>query len=123
MNSVSVGVWVGVGGRYEPAQLSGASHFIEHMLFKGTCKRTAAEISQSVEAPAGTLTAFTSKEMTAFYSKAPHDKFDELLEVLMDMFLNSKFDRAELDKERNVIKKELAMYLDQPQQHVHELLN
>jgi predicted Zn-dependent peptidase len=123
MSSVSVGLWVGVGGRYEPAPLSGVSHFIEHMLFKGTRKRTAAKISQSVEGLGGYLNAFTSEEMTCFYSKARHDKFDELLEVLMDMFLNSRFDRVEIDKERNVIKEELAMYLDQPQQHVHELLN
>src|ERR1044072_1220863 len=93
------------------------------MLFKGTRKRAAAEISQSVEGLGGYLNAFTSEEMTCFYWKARHDKFDELLEVLVDMFLNSKFDRVEIDKERNVIKEELAMYLDQPQQHVHELLN
>src|SRR3954471_12590118 len=123
MSSVSVGLWVGVGGRYEPAPLSGVSHFIEHMLFKGTRKRTAAQISQSVEGLGGYLNAFTSEEITCFYSKARHDKFDELLEVLVDMFLNSKFDRGEFLKERNVIKEELAMYLDQPQQHVHELLN
>jgi len=123
MSSVSVGLWVGVGGRYEPEPLSGVSHFIEHMLFKGTRKRTAAEISQSVEGLGGYLNAFTSEERTCFYSKARHDKFHELLEVLVDMFVNSKFDRGELDKERNVIKEELAMYLDQPQQHVHELLN
>jgi predicted Zn-dependent peptidase len=123
MSSVSVGLWVGVGGRYEPAPLSGASHFIEHMLFKGTRKRSAAQISQSVEGLGGYLNAFTSEEMTCFYSKARHDKFGELLEVLVDMFLNSKFDRGEFAKERNVIKEELAMYLDQPQQHVHELLN
>src|SRR5262249_19003286 len=88
MSSVSVGLWLGVGGRYEPAPLSGASHFIEHMLFKGTRKRTAAQISQSVEGLGGYLNAFTSEEMTCFYSKARHDKFDELLEVLVDMFLN-----------------------------------
>jgi predicted Zn-dependent peptidase len=123
MSSVSVGLWVGIGGRYEPAPLSGASHFIEHMLFKGTRKRSAAQISQSVEGLGGYLNAFTSEEITCFYSKARHDKFDELLEVLVDMFLNSKFDRGEFTKERNVIKEELAMYLDQPQQHVHELLN
>ena len=97
MSSVSVGLWVGVGGRYEPGELSGASHFIEHMLFKGTRKRSAAQISQSVEGLGGYLNAFTSEEMTCFYSKARHDKFDELLEVLVDMFLNSKFDRTEID--------------------------
>jgi predicted Zn-dependent peptidase len=123
MNSVSVGLWVAVGGRFEPARLSGVSHFIEHMLFKGTKKRNAAEISQAVEGLGGYLNAFTSEEVTCFYSKAQHDKFEELLEVLVDMFLNSTFDGGELDKERGVIKEELAMYLDQPQQHVHELLN
>jgi predicted Zn-dependent peptidase len=123
MTSVSVGVWVAVGGRFEPARLAGVSHFIEHMLFKGTKKRSAAEISQAVEGLGGYLNAFTSEEITCFYSRARHDRFDELLEVLVDMFLNSEFEKGELDKERGVIKEELAMYLDQPQQHVHELLN
>jgi predicted Zn-dependent peptidase len=123
MASVSLGLWVGVGGRYEPKRLTGVSHFIEHMLFKGTVKRTAKEISQSVEGIGGYLNAFTSEENTCFYSKARHDRFDELLEVLMDMFLNSLFAKTEIDKERDVIKEELAMYLDQPHHHVHELLN
>src|SRR5437762_6143849 len=123
MASVSVGLWVGVGGRYEPAALNGVLHFIEHMLFKGTKKRSAKEISQSVEGIGGYLNAFTGEESTCFYSKARHDRFDELLDVLADMFLNSTFDPAEIEKERAVIKEELAMYLDQPQHHVQELLN
>ena len=123
MASISLGIWVAVGGRYEPASLSGASHFIEHLLFKGTEHRTAKQISQDVEGIGGYLNAFTSEELTCFYSKARHDRFQELLEVLMDMFLSSTFERAEIDKERNVIKEELAMYLDQPQHHVLELLN
>ena len=123
MASVSVGIWVGVGGRYEPANLSGASHFIEHLLFKGTRTRTAKQISQDIEGIGGYLNAFTSEETTCFYSKARHDRFQELLEVLVDMFLNSTFAPVEIDKERNVIKEELAMYLDQPHQHVQELLN
>lgn len=123
MASASLGIWVSVGGRYEPASLSGASHFIEHLLFKGTRNRSAKQISQDVEGIGGYLNAFTTEEMTCFYSKARHDRFLELLEVLMDMFLNSRFDPAEIDKERNVIKEELAMYLDQPQHHVLELLN
>ena len=123
MASVSVGLWVGVGGRYEPAALNGVSHFIEHMLFKGTQKRSAKEISQAVEGIGGYLNAFTGEESTCFYSKARHDRFDELLDVLADMFLNSTFDPAEIEKERAVIKEELAMYLDQPQHHVQELLN
>src|SRR5213596_2162482 len=121
--SVSLGLWVGVGGRYEPAPLNGVSHFIEHMLFKGTKRRSAKEISQAVEGIGGYLNAFTGEERTCFYSKARHDRFDELLDVLADMFLNSTFDPAEIEKERAVIKEELAMYLDQPQHHVQELLN
>ena len=123
MASVSLGLWVGVGGRYEPEDLCGVSHFIEHLLFKGTRKRSAKQISQDVEGIGGYLNAFTSEENTCFFSKARHDRLQELLDVLMDMFLNSKFNPAEIEKERSVIKEELAMYLDQPQHHVHEILN
>ncbi len=123
MASVCLGIWVGVGGRYEPAELNGISHFIEHMLFKGTRRRTAKEISQAVEGIGGYLNAFTGEESTCFYAKARHDRFEHLLDVLMDMFLQSTFDHGEIEKERRVIKEELAMYLDQPHQHVQELLN
>jgi len=123
MASVSVGVWVGVGGRYEPAHISGVSHFIEHLLFKGTKQRSAREISQAVEGIGGYLNAFTSEEHTCFYAKARHDHFDQLLDVLADMFLHSAFDPVEIGKERDVIKEELAMYLDQPHQRVQESLN
>jgi predicted Zn-dependent peptidase len=123
MTSVSLGLWVGVGGRYEPAEVNGVCHFIEHLLFKGTRRRSARRISQDVEGIGGYLNAFTSEEMTCYHSRARHDRFDELLDVLTDMFLNSKFDPVEIEKERGVIKEELAMYLDQPQHRVQELLN
>ncbi|HTA29749.1 MAG TPA: pitrilysin family protein [Candidatus Cybelea sp.] len=123
MASVSLGIWVGVGGRYEPEALSGASHFIEHLLFKGTQRRSAREISQAVEGIGGYLNAFTSEEHTCFYAKVRHDQFGRVLDVLADMFLHSAFDPVEMDKEREVIKEELAMYVDQPQQYVQELLN
>ena len=123
MASLSLGLWVGVGGRHEPAALNGVSHFIEHLLFKGTKKRSAREISQAVEGIGGYLNAFTSEENTCFYSKARHDRVDELLDVLVDMFLNSRFDPVEIEKERGVIREEVAMYLDQPSHHVQELLN
>src|SRR5262245_13607732 len=123
MASVSLGFWVGTGSRGEPAQLNGVCHFIEHLLFKGTRKRSAKEISQAVEGIGGYLNAFTGEESTCFYSKGRHDRLEELLEVLLDMFLHSTFSRGEIDKERHVIKEELAMYLDQPQHHVQELLN
>lgn len=123
MASVSVGLWAGVGGRHEPAALSGVSHFIEHMLFKGTRRRTAKEISEAVEGVGGYLNAFTSEDNSCFYAKARHDQFENLAEVLMDMFLNSVFAPRDVGTEREVIKEELAMYLDQPHQHVHELLD
>ncbi len=123
MTSVSLGLWVGVGGRYEPVELNGVCHFIEHLLFKGTQRRTARQISQDVEGIGGYLNAFTSEEVTCYHSKACHERFPELLDVLADMFLNSKFASADIQKERAVIKEELAMYLDQPQHHVQELLN
>lgn len=123
MLSVSVGIWVGVGSRYEPAPLNGVCHFIEHLLFKGTRKRSAKEISQAVEGIGGYLNAFTSEEATCFHARAGSARFPQLLDVLMDMLLNSRFDPVEIDKEREVIKEEMAMYLDEPQHRVQELLN
>jgi len=123
MASVSLGFWVGVGGRAEPAPLSGVSHFIEHMLFKGTRRRSARELSQAVEGIGGYLNAFTSEENTCFYAKARHDRFEELLDVLADMVLESRLDPEDLDRERAVILEEIAMYRDQAQQYVQELLN
>jgi len=123
MASVSLGLWVGVGGRYEPEPLSGVSHFIEHLLFKGTRRRNARQISEAVEGLGGYLNAFTSEEHTCFYARAGADHFDQLLDVLSDMLLNSAFDPKEMDKEREVIKEEIAMYMDQPHQLVQELLN
>ena len=123
MTSVSLGLWVGVGSRYEPAPLNGVCHFIEHLLFKGTRKRSAREISEAVEGIGGSLNAFTSEEATCFHARACHDRFDSLLEVLMDMRHGSRFDPADIAKEREVIKEEMAMYFDEPQHLVQELLN
>jgi len=123
MQSVALGVWVAVGGRHEPARICGVSHFIEHMLFKGTRRRSAKQISQEVEGIGGYLNAFTSEEHTCYFAKASADKLDLLLDVLMDIYLEPRFDAAELEKERGVIKEEIQMYLDRPDQHVHEILN
>ena len=123
MTSVSVGIWVGVGSRYEPMEMNGVCHFIEHLLFKGTRKRTAREISEAVEGVGGYLNAFTSEEATCFHARASHARLSELLEVLLDMLLNSTFAPVEIEKEREVIKEEIAMYLDQPHHHVQEILN
>ena len=123
MASVSLGLWIGVGSRCESEELSGASHLIEHMLFKGTRRRSASEISQAVESHGGYLNAFTSEDMTCFHAKAGHEYFREVLDVLMDMFLHSRFTPEDINKEREVIKEEMAMYLDEPQHQVQELLN
>ena len=123
MQSVSVGLWLGVGSRYEPAALNGVCHFIEHLLFKGTEKRSAKEISQAVEGVGGYLNAFTSEEATCFHARAGHERFELILDVLMDMLLHSKFAPPDIAKEREVIKEEMAMYLDEPQHLVQELLN
>src|SRR5229473_3179526 len=120
MTSVSLGLFVSVGSRYEPAKLNGVCHFIEHLLFKGTRKRSAKQISQAVEGLGGYLNAFTGEETTAFHARAGYEHLDELVDVLLDMLLNSKFDPVEIAKEREVIKEEIAMYRDEPQHHVQE---
>jgi predicted Zn-dependent peptidase len=122
VESVSVGLWIGVGGRYEPPALSGISHFIEHLMFKGTRRRTAREISESVESIGGYMNAFTSEETTCLFAKAAHNHLERLTDVLADTYLNSVFVPAEIEKERGVIKDEILMYHDQPSQYVHELL-
>jgi predicted Zn-dependent peptidase len=123
MASVSLGIFVGIGSRYEPAPLNGVCHFIEHMLFKGTRRRSARGISEAVEGLGGYLNAFTSEESTCFHARAHHQHFDAVFDVLMDLFLNSRFAPADVAKEREVIKEEIAMYRDQPAQHVQEVLN
>ena len=121
--SVAVGLWVNTGGRHESARENGAAHFIEHMLFKGTRRRSAARISQDVEGIGGYLNAFTDEEHTCFYSRAVASRLPELLDVLFDMFLDSRFTPTEIAKERDVILEEQAMYRDQPAELVHDLLN
>ena len=123
MTSVSFGIWVGVGSRSESAKMSGVCHFIEHLLFKGTTRRNARQISQAVEGIGGYLNAFTSEEMTCFHARAGHQHLEELMDVLVDMLTCSRFDPREIDKEREVIKEEISMYLDQPHHLVQETLN
>ena len=122
VESVSIGVWVGVGGRHESRAMSGVSHFIEHLLFKGTGARSAREISAEIEGHGGYLNAFTQEENTCFYVRAGHDRFLPSLEVLADMYLNSLFDAREVERERGVIVEEIMMYRDQPHQVVQEVV-
>jgi predicted Zn-dependent peptidase len=123
MASVSLGVWVGIGSRFEPENYAGVSHFIEHMLFKGTKSRSARKISEDIEAIGGSSNAFTSEENTCFYSRAPATKVSIVLDVLMDMYLNSVFEKNEIQKEREVIAEEIAIFENQPQLYIEELLN
>lgn len=122
MRSVSIGVWAGVGGRHESADQSGISHFMEHLLFKGTKKRTAKRITESVEGLGGYLNAFTTEDHTCYYAKAAAPHLPELCDVLGDMYLDSQFAPGEIEREREVIREEILMYRDHPAQHAQELL-
>ena len=120
--SVSVGVWVGVGAQYEQREEMGISHFIEHMLFKGTGKRSSRQISEVMDAVGGQLNAFTAKECTCFYAKVVDEHFRLAMDVLSDIVLHSTFDEAELEKEKGVIVEEINMAEDAPEDLCHELL-
>lgn len=120
--SVALGIWVAVGGRYEEKSLSGASHFIEHMLFKGTRRRTAKEISQAIEGRGGYLNAYTQEDSTCYYARLPHEHLAEAFDVLADMYCEPALAPADIDRERGVIIEELRMCRDQPQHVVQEQL-
>ena len=120
--SVSLGVWVGVGGRDEPAELAGASHFLEHLLFKGTPTRSARQIAETIDAVGGEMNAFTNREHTAYYTRLPADRVDLGIEILGDVLTEPAFRPPEVDAERHVILEEILMNLDMPEDHVHTLL-
>ena len=119
---VSIGIWAKVGGLNESESECGVSHFIEHMLFKGTKKRTPLAITQDVEAVGGDLNAYTTAESTCYYAIAPARHSGTLLEVLSDMLLHSTLPEKEIDRERQVIKEEILMTRDQPDELVNEEL-
>ncbi|GAA0365810.1 M16 family metallopeptidase [Bacillus horti] len=122
VRSVSLGIWIGTGSRYEIEKNNGISHFIEHMLFKGTSSRTAREIAEEFDSIGGHLNAFTSKEYTCYYAKVLDQHLPKAIDVLADMFFNSTFDEGELEKEKNVVLEELKMYEDTPDDVVHDLI-
>lgn len=122
MQTASVGIWAGVGGRHETKETCGIAHFIEHLLFKGTAKRTARQIMEAVEGIGGDINAFTTEDHTCYYAKAAATHFERITEVLADMYLNSRLDRVEIEREREVIREEILMYRDSPSQHVQDLL-
>lgn len=123
VNSISIGVWVKSGSRYENEKNNGVSHFIEHMLFKGTKKRSAKQIAEEIEDLGGQINAFTGKEATCFYVKLLDEHFNVGIDVLSDMILNSKFNEEDIEKEKSVILEEINMYEDSPEDLVIDLLS
>jgi len=124
MRSVTIGLFLAVGSRFEKPKESGVSHFIEHMLFKGTRKYpTSKEVSGAIEGIGGVLNAATDKELTVYWAKVAGSQFALAFDVLVDMILAPKFDATEIEKERKVIIEELAMYMDSPHDWVHVLID
>jgi len=120
MRSVSFGIWVKIGSRNETTDNNGISHFIEHMLFKGTQTRTAKDIADLFDGIGGNVNAFTSKEYTCYFAKVLDQHLPIAVEALADMFFESQFDASELEKEKNVILEEIKMYEDTPDDKVHD---
>ena len=122
MLSVSIGVLVKTGSCNESKEENGISHFIEHVMFKGTEKRSAFEISDYIDRIGAQINAFTSKEITCYYTKSTKEHAEESLEVLSDIFFNSVFDKKELEKEKGVVVEEINMSEDTPDEVCLDLL-
>ena len=121
-NSITVLILVGTGSKYETKDINGISHFLEHMFFKGTVKRpTTLNISETLDSVGGEYNAFTSKEVTGFYAKVDKKHSDVALDWISDIFLNSKFDEKEMEREKGVIIEEVNMYLDTPTAYLGDL--
>ena len=123
MVSSTIGIWVENGSRYETAAENGLSHFIEHLLFKGTKKRTAAQIAEEIDAVGGVLNAFTGKEYTCYYAKVLGDDLQMATELLADIFLESVFDQDEIVRERQVVIQEISQAEDTPDDFIHDLFS
>ena len=115
VRSVSLGIWVGAGSRFERAEEGGSAHFIEHMLFKGTETRTAAQLAEEADALGGQLNAYTTRDNTCFYTRVLDTHLPRAAEVLADMFFRSRFDEADVENEKGVIGEEIDMYEDTPE--------
>ncbi len=120
VKSVAVGIWVKTGSRDEPDQKAGITHFLEHMLFKGTEKRSAYDIALSMESVGGYMNAFTSNEYTCYYTRSLDTELQRALEVLSDMVKNSQFPENEIEKEKKVVIEEMKMYRDSPEDYLFE---
>jgi predicted Zn-dependent peptidase len=123
VRSVSVGIWIGSGSRRETAEQNGLSHFIEHMLFKGTGKRSAEDIARSVDSIGGNLDAFTAKELVCYNTKVLDEHLSQAFDVLADLVLHPMFREEDIEKEKGVILEELKMEADSPDYLVHEIFS
>ncbi|MCX6345665.1 MAG: pitrilysin family protein [Armatimonadetes bacterium] len=122
VDSVSVGIWAQAGSRDETDERMGMSHFLEHMMFKGTAKRSARKIADDMDSLGGHLNAFTDKEFTCYYAKVLKEHLPAALDIISDMVLNSVFDPIEIEREKNVVIEEINRHIDTPEDHVHDLL-
>src|SRR5712672_3647443 len=120
VRSVALGIWVGVGSRDEDTSHAGATHYLEHLLFKGTHKRTALEISAEMDAVGGEMNAFTAKEYTCYYARVLDADLPLAIDVLSDMVTSSLIEPRDVDAERNVVLEEIAMNADDRSDTVHE---
>jgi len=121
--SVSVGIWVENGSRFERREQGGLSHFLEHLLFKGTARRTAAQIAEEIDAVGGVLNAFTGKEYTCYYARVLAEHLDLATDLLADLFLHSRLDEEEIERERSVVLQEISQVEDSPDDYIHDLFN
>jgi len=122
VRTVSMGVWVGTGSRYEAAGVHGISHFLEHLFFKGTDRRSALEIAQAVDALGGQMNAFTDREHTCYFVKVLVNHLPTVVDLLADMLLNSALDPEAIDRERQVITEEIKSYEDSPDELAQDLM-
>ncbi len=123
VHSISLGIWIITGSRDEEKSQNGIAHFIEHMLFKGTKKRTALDISKEIDSVGGLLNALTGKEYTGIYAKVLDKNIDVAFDLLADIFLNSTFDSKEIERERDVIFQEIHLSEDTPDEYIQELFS
>lgn len=123
VRSVSFGLWIGTGSRYETYEQNGISHFIEHMLFKGTEQRSARDIAMVIDNVGGQLNAFTGKECTCIYTKTLDEDLKTAVELIADMLFNSTFDPVHIETEKKIIAEEISMYEDYPEELVHDMLS
>lgn len=121
--SVAIGIWINAGARFETPKISGISHFLEHLVFKGTKSYSCQKIKESIEGVGGALNGFTTEELTCFLVKIPSRYLDLALDILADMVVNPTLPVREINKERTVILEEIKMYKDLPQSYVYEMLD